>query len=47
MVTAKRYFTTTEEVVEEICQEINDRDLNDFGSFLKGNDMFHEGKISN
>ena len=34
------------EVIEEICQDINDRNFSDFGSLLKGNDLFHEGKIS-
>lgn len=45
-VKAKRYFLSAEEVIREICADINDRNLKDFGSYLKGNDLFHEGKIT-
>ena len=45
-VQAKRYFLNSEEVIREICADINDRNLKDFGTFLKGNDLFHEGKIT-
>ena len=47
LVRAKRYFTDLRDVVDEICAEIDDRNITDFGLTLKDNDMFHEGKISN
>ena len=34
-------------MIDQICIEIDERNLTDFGSFLKGNDLFHEGKIKN
>lgn len=46
VVNAKRYFLSAEEVIREMGAEIDDRKLTDFGSLLKGNDLFHEGKIS-
>lgn len=30
-----------------MCNDIDDRQMTDFGSFLKGNDLFNEGKIRN
>lgn len=45
LVNAKRYFVTPQEILQEIGAEINDRGMKDFGSLLKGNDLFHEGKI--
>ena len=46
MVNAKRFFVTPEEVITEICTEIEDRNITDFGTLLKGNDLFNEGLIS-
>ena len=34
-------------MIDEMCKDIDEREMSDFGSFLKGNDLFHEGKISN
>jgi Ca2+-binding EF-hand superfamily protein len=45
VVNAKRYFLNPEDVIDQMCIEIDERSLTDFGSFLKGNDLFHEGKI--
>jgi len=47
VVECNRYFAGALDVMKEVCTEIDDRNLADFGSFLKGNDLFHEGKISN
>ena len=46
LVNAKRYFVTPQEIILEMCSEIEDRNMTDFGSLLKGNDLFNEGKIS-
>ena len=40
-VNAKRYFITIEEILNEICAEIDDRNMTDFGTLLKGNDLFN------
>lgn len=45
-VTAKRYFDSLDQVLDEICNEIQDRNITDFGLTLKDNDLFHEGKIT-
>ena len=46
LVKAKRYFVTPQEIIEDICAEIDDRNMTDFGTLLKGNDLFNEGLIS-
>ena len=46
LVNAKRYFRSEPEIILEMCAEIEDRNMTDFGSLLKGNDLFKEGKIS-
>ena len=46
LVNAKRFFQTAEEVIFEMCHEIEERNITDFGSLLKGNDLFNEGLIS-
>ena len=46
LVNAKRYFVNSWEIVEEMGAEIDDRNMTDFGTLLKGNDLFNEGKIS-
>ena len=46
MVNAKRFFVTADEVITEICTEIEERNITDFGTLLKGNDLFNEGLIT-
>ena len=45
IVEANRYFSETEDIFKEVAFEIQDRKMKDFGSFLKGNDINHDGMI--
>lgn len=45
-VTAQRYFTTSEALVESIALEIQRRNLTDFGSYLKGHDYANDDTIT-
>ena len=46
VVQASRYFSNPSDMLHEIALEIQDRQIKDFGSFLKGNDYKHTDRIS-
>ena len=43
---ARRYFGTVNEAINEMCADIENRNLTDFGSFLKGYDLKETNQIS-
>jgi len=45
-VKAVRFFFKHDDCIEEIANEIEDRRLSDFGSFLRGYDFRNEGLIA-
>jgi len=45
-VTAQRYYTTTESLVESVALEIQRRKLTDLGSYLKGHDYAKDDTIT-
>lgn len=46
-VQANRYFDNVEHLLDSIAQLIMERELTDFGSFLKGNDYTNTNMIAN
>ena len=44
---ATRYFDSAVKVIESIALEIENRELRDFGAFLKGNDYEGNDTITN
>lgn len=44
---ATRYFDSVERLMDSIAIEIMERNLTDFGSYLKGHDYKDQGLIAN
>ena len=44
-ITARRNHKTLDQCIQAVARDIEDRQLSDFGSFLKGYDFTHSNKI--